>query len=96
MCHSIPGCSREGVELSCTVLFPLLQDPRYPVENLLCPDGRRPWLSCPQERSRQLRVELQLERAVPIGYIDVGTRMGGSGCGVGMSVLLSCPLQGLQ
>ncbi|XP_031456966.1 short transient receptor potential channel 2-like isoform X2 [Phasianus colchicus] len=72
MCHSIPGCSREGVELSCTVLFSLLQDPRYPVENLLCPDGRRPWLSCPQERSRQLRVELQLERAVPIGYIDVG------------------------
>ncbi|XP_021239244.1 DNA repair protein XRCC1 [Numida meleagris] len=48
------------------------QDPRYPVENLLCPDGRRPWLSCPQERSRQLRVELQLERAIPIGYIDVG------------------------
>uniref|UniRef100_A0A8C9EKP4 DNA-repair protein Xrcc1 N-terminal domain-containing protein n=1 Tax=Pavo cristatus TaxID=9049 RepID=A0A8C9EKP4_PAVCR len=48
------------------------QDPRYPVENLLCPDGRRPWLSCPQERSRQLRVDLQLERAVPIGYIDVG------------------------
>ncbi|XP_065586444.1 protein XNDC1N [Cyrtonyx montezumae] len=48
------------------------QDPRYPVENLLCPDGRRPWLSCPQERSRQLRVELQLERAVPIGYIDIG------------------------
>lgn len=48
------------------------QDPRYPVENLLCPDGRRPWLSCPQERSRQLKVELQLERAVPIGYIDVG------------------------
>ncbi|OXB62450.1 hypothetical protein ASZ78_013794 [Callipepla squamata] len=48
------------------------QDPRYPVENLLCPDGHQPWLSCPQERSRQLRVELQLERAVPIGYIDVG------------------------
>ncbi|XP_052527316.1 protein XNDC1N isoform X1 [Tympanuchus pallidicinctus] len=48
------------------------QDPRYPVENLLSPDGHRPWLSCPQERSRQLRVELQLERAVPIGYIDIG------------------------
>ncbi|NXJ11536.1 TRPC2 protein, partial [Odontophorus gujanensis] len=48
------------------------QDPRYPVENLLCPDDHRPWLSCPQEHSRQLRVELQLERAVPIGYIDVG------------------------
>ncbi|XP_072183104.1 protein XNDC1N isoform X2 [Excalfactoria chinensis] len=48
------------------------QDPRYPVENLLCPDGRQPWLSCPKERSRQLKVELQLERAVPIGYIDIG------------------------
>lgn len=66
------------------------------MENLLSPDGRRPWLSCPQERSRQLRVELQLERAVPIGYIDVGMRMGGSGCWVGTSILLSCPLQGLQ
>nr|XP_045226223.1 putative short transient receptor potential channel 2-like protein isoform X11 [Macaca fascicularis] len=49
------------------------QDPRYPVENLLNPDNpRRPWLSCPQDKSGQLKVELQLERAVPIGYIDVG------------------------
>ncbi|ELW71838.1 Short transient receptor potential channel 2 [Tupaia chinensis] len=49
------------------------QDPRYPVENLLNPDSHKgPWLSCPQDRSGQLRVELQLERAVPIGYIDVG------------------------
>ncbi|XP_032114828.1 putative short transient receptor potential channel 2-like protein isoform X2 [Sapajus apella] len=49
------------------------QDPRYPVENLLNPDSpRRPWLSCPQDKSGQLKVELQLERAVPIGYIDVG------------------------
>ncbi|XP_052508774.1 protein XNDC1N [Budorcas taxicolor] len=49
------------------------QDPRYPVENLLNPDNQRgPWLSCPQDKSGQLKVELQLERAVPIGYIDVG------------------------
>ncbi|NXG83808.1 TRPC2 protein, partial [Stercorarius parasiticus] len=48
------------------------QDPRYPVENLLREDGHRPWLSCPQDRSRQLRAELQLERASAIGYVDVG------------------------
>ncbi|NXL40152.1 XRCC1 protein, partial [Glaucidium brasilianum] len=48
------------------------QDPRYPVENLLREDGPRPWLSCPQDRSRHLRAELQLERASPIGYVDVG------------------------
>ncbi|NXH68655.1 TRPC2 protein, partial [Hydrobates tethys] len=48
------------------------QDPKYPVENLLCEDGLRPWLGCPQDRSRQLRAELQLERASPIGYVDVG------------------------
>ncbi|NXK53257.1 TRPC2 protein, partial [Chauna torquata] len=59
------------VKISYVVSFSS-QDPRYPVENLLCDDGRRPWLSCPQDRSRQLRVELQLERASPIGYIDVG------------------------
>ncbi|XP_054045897.1 protein XNDC1N isoform X2 [Rissa tridactyla] len=48
------------------------QDPKYPVENLLLEDGHRPWLSCPRDRSRQLRVELQLERASAIGYVDVG------------------------
>ena len=43
------------------------------MENLLNPDSQRgPWLSCPQDKSGQLKVELQLERAVPIGYIDVG------------------------
>ncbi|EPY83488.1 short transient receptor potential channel 2-like protein [Camelus ferus] len=48
-------------------------DPKYPVENLLHPESQRgPWLSCPQDKSGQLKVELQLERAVPIGYIDVG------------------------
>ncbi|KAG8522884.1 Short transient receptor potential channel 2, partial [Galemys pyrenaicus] len=48
-------------------------DPKYPVENLLNPDSQRgPWLSCPQDKSGQLKVELQLEKAVPIGYIDVG------------------------
>ncbi|NXX22065.1 TRPC2 protein, partial [Podargus strigoides] len=48
------------------------QDPRYPVENLLHEDNLHPWLGCPQDRSRQLRVELQLERASPIGYVDIG------------------------
>ncbi|NXH10638.1 TRPC2 protein, partial [Bucco capensis] len=48
------------------------QDPKYPVENLLREDNLQPWLSCPQDRSRQLKVELQLERASPIGYVDVG------------------------
>uniref|UniRef100_A0A8B9YZP8 DNA-repair protein Xrcc1 N-terminal domain-containing protein n=1 Tax=Buteo japonicus TaxID=224669 RepID=A0A8B9YZP8_9AVES len=48
------------------------QDPKYPVENLLHEDSLRPWLSCPQDRSRQLKVELQLERASPIGYVDIG------------------------
>ncbi|XP_069825489.1 protein XNDC1N isoform X2 [Dendropsophus ebraccatus] len=37
------------------------------MENLL-----QPWLICPRERSRQLRVELQLERACHIAYIDIG------------------------
>ncbi|XP_036603654.1 putative short transient receptor potential channel 2-like protein [Trichosurus vulpecula] len=49
------------------------QDSRYPVENLLDPnEPMRPWLGSPQDRSGQLKVELQLERAVPISYIDVG------------------------
>ncbi|KAJ8798245.1 hypothetical protein J1605_001370 [Eschrichtius robustus] len=51
----------------------IILDPKYPVENLLNPASqRRPWLSCPQDKSGQLKVELQVERAVPIGYIDVG------------------------
>ncbi|NXH25715.1 XRCC1 protein, partial [Myiagra hebetior] len=48
------------------------QDPKYPAENLLSEDGIRPWLGCPREHSRQLSVELQLERASLIGYIDIG------------------------
>lgn len=48
------------------------QDPKYPAENLLSEDGIRPWLGCPKEHSRQLSVELQLERASPIGYVDIG------------------------
>ncbi|XP_012920478.1 short transient receptor potential channel 2-like isoform X4 [Heterocephalus glaber] len=48
------------------------EDPKYPVENLLNTDSQRgPWLGCPQDKSGQLKVELQLERAVPISYIDV-------------------------
>ncbi|XP_066444575.1 protein XNDC1N isoform X2 [Eleutherodactylus coqui] len=48
------------------------QDPRHPAENLLMEDGVQPWLSRPGERCRQLRVELQLERACHIRYIDIG------------------------
>nr|XP_034971249.1 putative short transient receptor potential channel 2-like protein [Zootoca vivipara] len=48
------------------------QDPKSPVENLLLEEGVQPWLSCPQDRSRQLKAELQLEHASRIGYIDVG------------------------
>lgn len=49
------------------------QDPKYPVENLLNPDSHKgPWLSCPRDKTGQLKVEFQLERAVPISYIDVG------------------------
>ncbi|XP_075578072.1 protein XNDC1N [Pelecanus crispus] len=59
------------VKISYVVSFSS-QDPKYPVENLLLEDGLRPWLGCPQDRSRQLRVELQLERASPISYVDVG------------------------
>nr|XP_033804031.1 putative short transient receptor potential channel 2-like protein isoform X4 [Geotrypetes seraphini] len=47
------------------------QDPRYPVENLLRDSGVLPWLSCPRDRSRQLRVELQLEQASLFGYVDI-------------------------
>lgn len=43
------------------------------MENLLNPDSHKgPWLSCPQDKSGQLKAELQLERVVPISYIDVG------------------------
>ncbi|NWV08653.1 XRCC1 protein, partial [Ptilonorhynchus violaceus] len=59
------------VKISYVVSFSS-QDPKYPAENLLSEDGIRPWLGCPQDRSRQLSVELQLERASPIGYVDVG------------------------
>ncbi|NXY92132.1 XRCC1 protein, partial [Alcedo cyanopectus] len=59
------------VKISYVVSFSS-QDPKYPVENLLCEDALRPWLGCPRDPSRQLRVELQLERASPIGYVDVG------------------------
>lgn len=51
------------------------QDPKFPVENLLREDEPRPWLGCPRDRSGRLRVELQLEQASPIGYVDIGTRV---------------------
>ncbi|XP_073468814.1 protein XNDC1N [Aquarana catesbeiana] len=47
------------------------QDPRHPVDNLLS-NNIQPWLNCPRDRSRQLKVELQLERASHIAFIDVG------------------------
>ncbi|NWT83234.1 XRCC1 protein, partial [Lanius ludovicianus] len=59
------------VKISYVVSFSS-QDPKYPAENLLSEDGIRPWLGCPKEHRRQLSVELQLERASPIGYVDVG------------------------
>ncbi|NXB31105.1 XRCC1 protein, partial [Eulacestoma nigropectus] len=59
------------VKISYVVSFSS-QDPKYPAENLLSEDGMRPWLGCPKEHSRQLSVELQLERASPIGFVDIG------------------------
>ncbi|NXS13238.1 XRCC1 protein, partial [Neodrepanis coruscans] len=59
------------VKISYVVSFSS-QDPKYPAENLLSEDSVRPWLGCPQDRSRQLSLELQLERASPIGFVDVG------------------------
>ncbi|XP_042648413.1 putative short transient receptor potential channel 2-like protein isoform X2 [Tyto alba] len=53
-------------------------DPKYPAENLLCQDDPQPWLSCPRDRSGELRAELQLERASAIGYVDVGLCVHGS------------------
>ncbi|KAM4702272.1 protein XNDC1N [Discoglossus pictus] len=48
------------------------QDPKHPVENLLSESSVQPWLISPQDRSRLMKVELQLERACLIGYIDIG------------------------
>ncbi|XP_043076610.1 short transient receptor potential channel 2-like [Puntigrus tetrazona] len=49
------------------------QDSKNGVNNL-CEDGNssRPWLCSVQDRSGVLRVELQMERASAIGFIDVG------------------------
>ncbi|XP_067145628.1 protein XNDC1N [Apteryx mantelli] len=65
------GSLMAPVKISHVVSFSS-QDPRHPAENLLRDDGLRPWLSCPRDRSGQLKVELQLERASAIGYVDVG------------------------
>ncbi|XP_066196682.1 protein XNDC1N [Sylvia atricapilla] len=59
------------VKISYVVSFSS-QDPKYPAENLLSEDGIQPWLGCPKDHRRQLSVELQLERASPIGFVDVG------------------------
>ncbi|KAL0994311.1 hypothetical protein UPYG_G00120520 [Umbra pygmaea] len=49
------------------------QDHVYSVENLWDEDGdSKPWLCNPQDRTGVLRAELQLERAMCFGYIDVG------------------------
>lgn len=63
------GLVHDAVSLLC------VQDPKYPAENLLSEDGIRPWLGCPKKHSKQLSVELQLERASPIGYVDIGTSL---------------------
>lgn len=43
------------------------------MDNLCDINGNsRPWLCSMQDRSGVLRVELQMERAAPIGFIDVG------------------------
>ncbi|KPP71778.1 hypothetical protein Z043_109285, partial [Scleropages formosus] len=49
------------------------QDPKYCVKNL-CSEGEapKPWLCSPHDHSGLLKAELQMERAVIIGYIDVG------------------------
>ncbi|NWT62012.1 XRCC1 protein, partial [Erythrocercus mccallii] len=59
------------VKISYVVSFSS-QDPKYPAENLMSEDGIQPWLGCPKDHSRQLSVELQLERASLIGFVDVG------------------------
>ncbi|NWR35493.1 XRCC1 protein, partial [Tachuris rubrigastra] len=62
---------REGA--MCHIMSLLcMQIPKYPSENLLSESSVQPWLGCPQDRSRWLSMELQLERASPIGYVDIG------------------------
>lgn len=63
------GLVHDAVSLLC------VQDPKYPSENLLNEDGIQPWPGSPKEHSRQLSVELQLERASPTGYVDVGASL---------------------
>ncbi|NWR23640.1 TRC2L protein, partial [Emberiza fucata] len=61
------------VKISSVVSFSS-QHPKYPkAENLLSEDSKQPWLGCPKDHSRQLSVELWLERASPIGCVDVDT-----------------------
>lgn len=49
------------------------QDSKNGVDNLCDSSGNsRPWLCSMQDRSGVLRVELQMERASTIGFIDVG------------------------
>ncbi|XP_030649143.1 transient receptor potential cation channel subfamily C member 2b [Chanos chanos] len=49
------------------------QDPKSCVENLCDVSGdSKPWLCSPQDHSGVLRVELQMELAAQIGFIDVG------------------------
>lgn len=50
-----------------------LQDSKNGVDNLCNgSDSSRPWLCSVQDRSGVLRVELQMEQASAIGFIDVG------------------------
>ncbi|XP_050732457.1 uncharacterized protein LOC127006536 isoform X1 [Eriocheir sinensis] len=50
------------------------QDPKHPVKDLV--DGRGPWLCQQGDKSRRLQLDLQLEQATKITYIDIGN--GGS------------------
>ncbi|XP_071497124.1 uncharacterized protein [Diadema antillarum] len=48
------------------------QDSIHRAENLLGPSQWRRWLCAPGDRSGSVQVEIQLERAVKIGFIDIG------------------------
>lgn len=49
----------------------LLQDSRYPVAGLLSKDAKK-WLSDPHDKSGQVEVVLQLEKACCLDFIDLG------------------------
>ncbi|XP_058885491.1 DNA repair protein XRCC1-like isoform X4 [Acipenser ruthenus] len=58
--------------LSWVTVFYVCQDPKHSVDTLLAKEAVRPWLCAPKDHSGLMKVELQLERASAIGYIDIG------------------------